>query len=228
MRRIVWLAGVLLIARAGIADTLVLEPKVGGEPTRLANAARGSVVPASVRHYLNQVMPEYRPVTSSDYDPTWFNPRSKYFAPKMSIFNWALRADFDGDGRMDYALLMRGSADKDLKAFVVVRTTENGWTHDILDAYRWPPLPDPDKPAPGDIYERNVCQVIERVSPGIHSLVLTEGLNPDAIPLDLYGEPIPTRKALLLPSIVCSALETCSVDQYYWEKGKWHQVYVGL
>ncbi len=228
MRRIAWLAGMLLIARACIADTPVLEPKEDGAPTKLANAARGTVLPVAVLRYLKQALPEYRPVTPSDYDPSWFNPLRKYSAPRMSIFNWVLRADFDGNGDVDYALLLRGGEDEDLKAFVVVRATENGWTHDILDAYRWPPLPDPDKPAPGDIYQRNVSQVIRLVSPGLHSLVLTEGLSPDAIPLDRYGEPIPTRKALLLPSIVCSALESCSADQYYWEKGKWHQVYVGM
>lgn len=229
MRRVMWLAGLLLIAQACIADTPVLEQKEGGEPTRLANAARGTVLPDAVLRYLKQALPEYRPVTPSDYDPIWFNPRREYCAQRMSIFNWALRADFDGDGNVDYAILLRGEDDKDLKAFVIVRATESGWTHDILDAYRWPPLPDPDKPAPGDIYNLNVSQVIELISPGLHSLTLTEGLDPDAIPLDHYGEPIPTKKALFRPFIFSTFLETDSSDYLYiWEKGKWLQVFVGL
>lgn len=228
MFRVFWLVVVVAFGAPCIAQSPVLEAKPGGDTTRAAQAARNAILPKGVRRYLKEKLPDYRPVAATDYGAIWFDTRREYNAPNMENFNWTLRADFDGNGTDDYAILLRGAADGDLHALVVVRATDNGWTHDVLDSYRWPPHRDSDVRTTSQHEDRPQGTVIRTVPPGINEFVITDGLEPESIPLDRYGDPVPTQKALFLPSIVSSVLETCSADQYYWEKGRWHSVYIGL
>jgi len=160
-----------------------------------------AVLPSSVLTYLKHVEPNYRPVTHLDYDPSWFDPNRDYYAPEMDWFNWIIRADFDGNGQDDFVLLMRGNIDgEQIAALVAIRARGDGWTHEMLES---------------EVWDRPMTEAVYQTPPGIFGLGLAD-------------DPDPEMKRLFAPSFVCAALESCGANQYYWEKGSWHSVYIGL
>ncbi|MCC6696572.1 MAG: hypothetical protein IT365_13155 [Candidatus Hydrogenedentes bacterium] len=77
--------------------------------------------PKAVRAYLTASLPGYVAVGEADYEEVWLD---------SADLHWALQADFDGNGKADYALLMKKDGEI---ALVVVRHVDNGYTHEILE-----------------------------------------------------------------------------------------------
>lgn len=158
-------------------------------------------LPESLLDYLGKHMPDFRPVTQADYDPVWFEPDSQANALEGDWFNWSLRADFDGNGKDDYAIILTSNVgDKSHVALVVVRAARKGWRHDILQSYE---------------SEIPIRLIIHLDPPGMKKC--GNGDDEDA-PL----------KMIRNPSIVRDFLETDAMLRYYWKLGKWREVYIGI
>lgn len=155
-------------------------------------------IPTSLKKYLTKKLPDYRLVSKKDYEPYWFDPANKQY---LVDFNWSIRADFDGNGNDDYALLMIGKVDGErLEALVAVRRLNDGWAHDILSSYS-------SKPP--------ITEKIYIDTPGEKAMGLADEENPE-------------MKMLSFPSIIAEALESCGTTRYYWENGAWREIYIGL
>lgn len=90
-------------------------------------------LPESLRAYLGEELPTFRPVTQKDYWAGWFNAKHKEVRDAL---RWSVKADFDGNGMDDYALLMVGTKDgKRHVSLVAARAGEHGWTHEVLNSY---------------------------------------------------------------------------------------------
>ncbi len=190
--------GAVMVSIAGIlaAATPAEEPKKSDGS--LKKNAQELALPNEVKQYLAEKLPSYTQVTKKDYDAIWFRPDNK---KHLEEFNRSLRADFDGNGKDDFALLMKGQVDGEKKlALIVVRAMDNGHAHEILDSYAALPA---------------VRETIEIDPPGKKSMGLAD-------------DPDPEMKTILLPSILVTPLESCGEVRYYWEKDRWHKVYIGL
>ncbi|MCC6486977.1 MAG: hypothetical protein IT364_05710 [Candidatus Hydrogenedentes bacterium] len=77
--------------------------------------------PKAVRTYLAANLTGYEAVSEADYEEVWLDNQD---------LHWTLQADFDGNGKADYALLMKKDGEV---ALVVVRRMNDGYTHDILE-----------------------------------------------------------------------------------------------
>ena len=77
--------------------------------------------PKAVRTYLAASLPGYEAVGEAYYEEVWVDSVD---------LHWALQADFDGNGKADYALLMKKEG---AVALVVILHVDDGYTHEILE-----------------------------------------------------------------------------------------------
>jgi hypothetical protein len=108
-----------------VALSLALAPIVRAEKSGCGCAPipsrENAKIPKAVRTYLAANLPGYEAVGEADYDEVWLeNPD----------VHWSLAADFDGNRRLDYALLMKN---ENTIALVVVLRQKTGYTHEILE-----------------------------------------------------------------------------------------------
>ena len=78
-------------------------------------------LPKAVRTYLAENLAGYEVVGEADYEEKWLDD------PDL---HWSLQADFDGNGKLDFALLMK--KEKSI-VLVVVRRVEHGYAHEVLE-----------------------------------------------------------------------------------------------
>jgi hypothetical protein len=105
--------------------SLALAPAVRAQKSgcgcRTIPAREDAKIPKAVRTYLAANLAGFEAVGEADYDEVWLdNPD----------LHWSLKADFDGNGKLDYALLMKK---EDAVALVVVRRMKGGYTHEVLE-----------------------------------------------------------------------------------------------
>lgn len=149
-------------------------------------------LPKAVKDYLSEHLKGYEAVGKQDYEQWWFEEVTD-FSPC-----WSLRADFDGNSKDDYALLMK----KDQKVvFVVVRAIEKGYVHDVLN---------------NDISDLPVRATLQLQGPGLTSVDMADAEKPEM--KNLMNSSVTTR---ILETDDHDYL-------HYWENGQWHEAYIGL
>lgn len=145
--------------------------------------------------------PKNCPIFGQPRKRIWFDPQGRSNALEGVWFNWSLRADFDGNGKDDYAILLTGTVEnKPQVALVVARAVKKGWHHEVLESYASrPPL----------------RLIIQLDPPGMKPF--GNGDDVDA-PLKMVRN----------PSIIRDVLETDATLRYYWKRGKWREVFIGI
>ncbi|GMV94446.1 MAG: hypothetical protein AMXMBFR82_42240 [Candidatus Hydrogenedentota bacterium] len=120
-RRTGYLQAIVCIVILSVALTPAVHAQKSGCGCAAIPTRENAKIPKAVRTYLAANLPGYEAVGEGDYDEAWLeNPD----------VHWALAADFDGNRRLDYALLMKN---QDTIALVVVLRQNSGYAHTILE-----------------------------------------------------------------------------------------------
>lgn len=151
-------------------------------------------LPEPVRSYLANNPEGFEPIEKKDYSSLLLEYVIDH---EGDYIHWLLCADFDGNEKEDYALLVKKNGKISL---VVVRTLKDRFVRDILEA---------------DV-ENMPCNLALKSHP----------LGPTRMGMvDARDPPV---KKLRNPAIISSTAKTDDDRLWYWEKGRWYRVYVGL
>lgn len=155
-------------------------------------------LPDPLREYLEKKLPDFRPVTLEDYGAGRFEGERE---DDREGLQWIVKADFDGNGSDDYALLMVGDVKgKRHITLVAARAVKGGWSHELLKSYA---------------SDRAVSDTLV-VEPAGDVFM---GFKKDGMEKVV---------SLPYPSVAIGGLQQCLSDRYYWKRGKWRSAYIRL
>jgi hypothetical protein len=172
---------------------LIFAAAAAGTP--IASVSEGAsdveemVLPKGLKRYLARRLPDFTPITSKDYEAEDL----KYFD-----LSWMLKADFNGDGRVDTCLLLKGPSER--VSLAVFHKCRFGYAHFILA---------------DDLGGMPNHTTLALAGPG--RLRDTAGDDPE-----------PSFVVLQNPGIVEGLLETCHEMLYYWSGDEYVSAYRGI
>lgn len=148
-------SGLLAFAISALFATVMLAQETESDEEQNLQFAHDVVLPEAIQKFLRTKLSDYVPVRKEDYDQVWFEQGGD------DIPHWSAVADYDGNGKDDYAVLMKRNDDV---ALIVVRSLDKTYTHEVLR------VEESDSP---------VTVVVHNVEPGWTNISSIDDPNPE-------------------------------------------------